>query len=53
MTNEDKNAEHIMNKRVEKKEDGRVLIYYTFESSNCDPEQGKDSSSKETATKAD
>lgn len=31
MPDDDKNARHKMNKRVETKEDGRILIYYTFE----------------------
>lgn len=34
MTNNDKTARHNMIKRVEAKDDGRVLIYYTFESAD-------------------
>jgi hypothetical protein len=34
ITNDDKNAPHKMIKRVQTKEDGRMLIYYTFEDSD-------------------
>lgn len=34
MTDNDKTARHNMIKRVEAKDDGRVLIYYTFESAD-------------------
>ncbi|MDZ4836495.1 MAG: hypothetical protein SGJ27_22190 [Candidatus Melainabacteria bacterium] len=46
MNNNDKNVRHNMIKRVEAKDDGRVLIYYTFESS--DDIEHKESLRKET-----
>lgn len=33
MTNNSNNQRHNMVRRVETKEDGRILIYYTFETS--------------------
>jgi hypothetical protein len=32
---DDKNARHKMIKRVQMKDDGRILIYYTFDDSDC------------------
>lgn len=32
---DDKNVRHKMIKRVEMKDDGRILIYYTFDDSDC------------------
>jgi hypothetical protein len=57
MPNDDQNATHKMNKRVEAKEDGRVIIFYTFESSSgqADSEAAcdKDQRLKDSADKAD
>lgn len=57
MPNDDKNATHKMNKRVEAKEDGRVIIFYTFESSSSQPDSeaasNKDQPLKKATDKAD
>ncbi len=57
MQNDDKNMTHKMNKRVEAKEDGRVIIFYTFESSSSQPDSkaasNKDQPLKKATDKAD
>ncbi len=57
MPNDDKNAKHKMIKRVETKEDGRLLIFYSFESSSdrSEPEAAveKEALPKEAANKVD
>ena len=52
ITSDDKSARHKMIKRVEKKEDGRILIYYTFDDSDCSPggDNGSQDNEKELKT---
>jgi len=44
ITNDDKNDCHKMIKRVVTKEDGRTLIYYTFEDSERSRDREKEES---------
>lgn len=44
---EDTDSRSIMNKRVERKEDGRTLIYYTFEKSASSQKQSERENERE------